>query len=354
MAGHSLDSRCHKTAMYPRHLRRWLTRVAAVALLSFLIVFVFVVHHQTYRNPSRSTIDWYIPSLAEQFKVPVYSKRLREIREVKAGEWMIVYSRTRPQAMGFPQPLAELAEQDPEVGMGGTVSTPGRLKKVKRVRKRRVPPKKTDTIPKDFSSQLSYLTFPLSQFTSSNVLQSDWVDIIQNYLSGLKSKQVSVVTANVEDSLTVINWLISAHIVARRPLENVLVLSLSKKLYDFFRRKEIPVMFVDPHSVLSNQTSMNISATSQEHIVHLTFIRLINHWGFHVAWYNANAVVLNNPQPLFDRYPYAQLIGSEGHEPRTLYSSWGRTLSTQGVLLMRSSYEMGEHIRTMNIGCHWL
>ena len=199
----------------------------------------------------------------------------------------------------------------------------------------------TSDVPKlDFPIK-SYLSFPLPLFTRSTVTQSNWVHSLQSYLSTLNSKQISVVTANMEHELLVINWLISVFVVADKPLDNVLVLSLSKTLYDVLHKKSIPVIFVDPKTVINDYGSTIIrTGFSQVHIVRLTFFRLVNHWGFDLVWYDSDAIVLKNPQPLFDKYPDAGLIGSEGKGPRSLASVWGRTICT-GVLLMRSSRNMG-------------
>ncbi len=195
---------------------------------------------------------------------------------------------------------------------------------------------------RDFSIK-SYLSVPLPTFTRKTVLQDNWVRELQNYLRTLKTKQVSIVTANDEHEVVVLNWLISAIVVSNFSLENTLVLSLSQKLTSLLQSKNIPVVFVDPKSVISNSAKSLIrSGFSQVHIVRLTFFRLINHWGYDLVWYDSDATVLKNPQPLFDKYPEAGLVGSAGQGPSNLAGVWGRTICT-GVLLMRSSQKMGEH-----------
>ncbi len=194
---------------------------------------------------------------------------------------------------------------------------------------------------RDFSIK-SYLSVPHPSFTQKAVLQESWVRELQKFLRTLQSQQVSVVTANEDHSVVVLNWLISAVVVSNFSLENTLVLSLSPNLAKLLHSKGIPTIFVEPRSVIAD-SARNIVRTgfSQVHIVRLTFFRLINHWGYDLVWYDSDAVVLKNPQPLFDKYPDAGLVGSAGKGPTSLGGVWGRTICT-GVLLMRSSHNMGE------------
>ena len=191
-----------------------------------------------------------------------------------------------------------------------------------------------------------YFSFPLPQYTNPlpTILRSEWVHSLKEYLSTLEtgSKQVSVVTANWEHEVVLLNWLISAFLVASPPVENVLVLSLSRKLYEMLKSKNIPVIFIDPTTIIrSSATHFIRTAFSQVHIVRLSLFRLLNHWGYNVVMYDSDAIPLKNPQQLFNKYPTASLIGSAGKGPESINSLWGRTICT-GVLLLRSSSVMGK------------
>ena len=78
----------------------------------------------------------------------------------------------------------------------------------------------------------------------------------------------------------------------------------------------------------------------QIHIVRLTLFRLMNHWKYDVVMYDSDAVVLKDPQSLFDSYPGVELVGSAGKGPESIGHIWGRTICT-GVLLMRTSPALG-------------
>ena len=183
---------------------------------------------------------------------------------------------------------------------------------------------------------------PLPQFTQPSILKSEWVQLLKEYLGTLKSKQISIVTATLEHEVVLLNWLISALVVVNPPLENVLVLSLSESLANLLKSKGIPVILVEPSTVIRDSArSLIRTAFSEVHIVRLSLFRLINHWGFDVVMYDGDAIPLKNPQPLFDSYPGVELIGSAGRGPDKVFTHWGRTICT-GVLLMRASEQMGE------------
>ena len=193
----------------------------------------------------------------------------------------------------------------------------------------------------------SYMSWPLPLYTRADILQSQWAKDLKQYLSGIGSfNQISIVTANQEHMEVVLNWLVSAIIVAKLPLENILVLSLSLKLHELLVSKKINSIYVPSTSVISKSGLKQIrTAFNQIHIVRLTFFRLINHWGYDVVMYDSDAVLLRDPQPLFDAHPLVELVGSAGRGPENIGRVWGRTICT-GVLLMRSSQNIGECMNT--------
>ena len=191
----------------------------------------------------------------------------------------------------------------------------------------------------------SYMSWPLPLYTRTDILQAQWVKDLKHYLSGVTAfKQISIVTANMEHQEVVLNWIISAIIVGKLPLENVLVLSLSRTLHELLISKKINSVYVHPSSVISTSGLKRItSAFNQIHIVRLTFFRLINHWGYDVVMYDSDAIVLKDPQPLFDAHPGVELVGSAGKGPESIGRVWGRTICT-GVLLMRSTTNLGMYL----------
>ena len=151
---------------------------------------------------------------------------------------------------------------------------------------------------------------------------------------------MSLVTATQEHEDVLINWLISAYMVAILPLNNVLVLSLSQPLHKLLVSRSIPSLYVSPTMIIKPQAEVN-RTFSQVHIVRLTVMRLIVHYGFDLVNYDCDAIVLRNPQILFEKYRDADIIGTFGKGPMHLYIKWSVTLNT-GVLLFRSNERVGE------------
>ena len=183
--------------------------------------------------------------------------------------------------------------------------------------------------------------FPMPHFSlpDEELLRSEWVVNLQSFLSGVQGNQVSLVTAGIEHQDVLLNWLISAHLVATPPLENVLVLTLDKSLYDTISGRNISCLYVSETMVIPASAKVK-QRFSQVHVVRLSVLRLITHYGFTVVNYDCDAIVLRNPQPVFDGQMDADLIGTFGKGPSNLYRKWGITLNT-GVMLMRSSQKIG-------------
>jgi len=59
-----------------------------------------------------------------------------------------------------------------------------------------------------------------------------------------RSKQVTLVLANHAYQDILLNWLISATIVAKPPIENILVVALDRQLYSLLQMREVPSIYV--------------------------------------------------------------------------------------------------------------
>ena len=68
-------------------------------------------------------------------------------------------------------------------------------------------------------------------------------------------------------------------------------------------------------------------------------LRLINYWGYDVATYDSDAVVLKNPQTLFDNYTH-DILSSASTYPEAAAKVWGFTLCA-GAILYRASSATG-------------
>ena len=184
--------------------------------------------------------------------------------------------------------------------------------------------------------------FPQPRYskTTQELLRSKWVTQLQNYLRTVNGKQVSIVTSSIEHTDILFNWLISAYLVANPPLTNVLVLTLDKSLHDLAKSHGFASLYVSPEMVIDPKAKVT-RVFSQVHIVRLAVVRLMNHYGFDVVNYDCDAILLKNPQTIFDSHKDSEMIGTFGKGPNHLFSKWGVTLNT-GVMLLRSGAKLGK------------
>ena len=74
-------------------------------------------------------------------------------------------------------------------------------------------------------------------------------------------------------------------------------------------------------------------------MLRLTIMRIINHFGFNVAMFDTDAVMLI----IFDTLGTKDIIGSIGTIPDDLFKEWKVTICI-GVVLVKSSERTGEWV----------
>jgi len=174
----------------------------------------------------------------------------------------------------------------------------------------------------------------------SDVMQSDWMKPLLRILSAFskRSKQVTLVLANHAYQDILLNWLISATIVAKPPIENILVVALDRQLYSLLQMREVPSIYV-PFTTILNTKYKFVRFFETIMMIRLAFMRLINRLGFDCAMYDIDAVILKNPQPLYDKHK-SDIVGSRGELPRQLMRKWKVTICI-GVVFIRSNTRTG-------------
>ena len=167
-----------------------------------------------------------------------------------------------------------------------------------------------------------------------------WFIPLTEFLTQTTSKQITVVEATYDFLPVLLNWLISACVKTQPPLENILVVALDEKLHGFLQPfRDVHSVYVNPWSVIKSGTKIR-SKFSHIWVARLCVFRLLNHWGFDVVHYDADAIVLKNLQPIFDEYRDTDIIGSIGKYPFDLGREWGQTLC-MGMALLRSNERTG-------------
>ena len=135
------------------------------------------------------------------------------------------------------------------------------------------------------------------------------------------------------------NWIVAAMMILNPPLRNVLVLSLDKELCDYIATGihtcslGVTCIVASVNSTFSSEAGEYWETGTMTRPVTLS---LINYWGYDVVTYDSDAVLLKNPQELYEDHPNTHLISSASKWPVYLGKHWGFTLCTGAMLLIAS------------------
>ena len=188
------------------------------------------------------------------------------------------------------------------------------------------------------------MPFPEYIKSREELQKSECVSELYNFLLSLDksvSPHVNMVFGDSQHTNLVLNWIIAALLRLQPPLHNVMVISLDRLLCDTLVAMKLPLTCI----VVSVEC---IFAWSNQHDnwgkrmkVRQPVLRLINYWGYDVAAYDSDAVLLRNPQPLYDERPHVSVLASSGTYPDDLFRKWGFTLCA-GTLILRASPSIGK------------
>ena len=175
---------------------------------------------------------------------------------------------------------------------------------------------------------------------TADILASVWVKQLKDHLGSITHpKRVTLTVASADFTGKLLNWLISALVIAKPPLENIIVVSFDENLHKLLKSRGIMSLFVPYRSVLLKPNGIGIG---QVWMTRMAVIRLINHWGYDVQQFDNDAIILKNPQPLFDQFPDSDVVGSRAMLPLELGKGpWGFTVC-MGAILFRSTPRTGK------------
>ena len=171
------------------------------------------------------------------------------------------------------------------------------------------------------------------------IVVASWMKPLLQILSSFEGNQVTLVIANNAYRDVLLNWLISAQLVSKPPLENIIVVSLDHDLYSLLHSRDIPSIQA-PFSTVLNTKHRFRRFFELIMMMRLGFMRLINRLGYDCAMYDIDAIILKNPQPLYDKWADVDIIGSRGQLPRELWRRWGVTICI-GAVFIRSNSRTG-------------
>ena len=175
--------------------------------------------------------------------------------------------------------------------------------------------------------------------------QSNWIQELRSILLKWQGKrQIVMVTSNSAYKEVLLNWLISAVLVAAVPLKHILVVAHDEAVWHLLHGRGLTSVFVPPSSLFKK--SAEVSLFGQIMFTRISVMRLLNHWGFDVAMFDTDALLLKNPWLLFEQFTDSGIVASMGKFPSELSVEWGTALCV-GVILIRNSNQTGiAHDRT--------
>lgn len=173
------------------------------------------------------------------------------------------------------------------------------------------------------------------------ISRASWVTDLRYYLSTYNySREISLVTSNYKYTDVLVNWLISATVRSKIPMKSILVISLDATVHRLMLAKQFCSILVPPWTLIAK--GVNFSQPFESVMMtRLAVMRIINHFGYDFVMYDSDAVILKDPQPLYDVLPHEDIVGSVGKIPYDLASAWGITICI-GVVLVRSSPKTGK------------
>ena len=177
----------------------------------------------------------------------------------------------------------------------------------------------------------------------NEISQSPWLKELLRYLSGYNySREISLVTSNSKYTDVLLNWLISATVKSNIPAKSILIISLDMTIHRLLLAKQFSSILVPPRSLINSHVTFS-QPFDEVMMTRLAVMRIINHFGHGFVMYDSDAVLLKDPQPLYDAIPHEDIIGSVGKIPYDLAAEWGITICI-GVVLIRSSPRVGKHL----------
>ena len=173
-----------------------------------------------------------------------------------------------------------------------------------------------------------------------DILDAEWVPQLWRYLANMKTRHVSLSVGDSRYRESVVNWLVSALVVSQPPLDSVLVISLDEDLDNILQERGLDSIYVDPRTVLRKKVLLP-TKFSKIWAIRFILFRLINHWGFSVATYDSDALVVKSPQSLFEELEDSDLVASSGVYPFDLHRKWNSSTLCMGLVFFRASKIMG-------------
>ena len=204
------------------------------------------------------------------------------------------------------------------------------------------PAKNDETTPLPSIPAYDVMPFSAHLKSRAELQKTQWVATLYEYLQTLNtsiSPHVNIVFGDHAHGRLVLNWVTSALKILQPPLHNVMVLSLDHLLCDSLTNRNFPLtcIAVPAESIFTTNARDKWTLGL---MVRFPVLRLINYWGYDVAAYDSDAVLLHNPQVLYAERPSTDVFSGAGTFPFDVSKRWGFTLCA-GSLMLRASPAVG-------------
>ncbi|XP_064402116.1 uncharacterized protein LOC135347920 [Halichondria panicea] len=191
----------------------------------------------------------------------------------------------------------------------------------------------------------SLFTIPwYSSKSVSSVLIQPWFQELKTILlDSIPRSPIVLVATDNNFKMPLLNWLLSATVRQEQPVTNILVLTYSASFCDFVNSKNFSCkcLAIPPETLTAKELFEDEKYTGfyQLLIIRVVVMRLLNYWGYDVANFDSDAILLKNPIPLFysEDYATSDVIGTFGGKlPGALHSKWG-VVVCMGAIFLKST-----------------
>ena len=182
------------------------------------------------------------------------------------------------------------------------------------------------------------------------LIRQKWMADLRDYLYEINpngSSPINIVSSDFKYKDVLLNWLVSATIKTQPPLRHVLVLSIDQPLHTLLIKHGIHSVYIDPQTLIRPNTLKLLKSSLRRAfkivmMMRMVVMRLMNHWGYDVANYDIDAIILRNPTQLYyTKFNNSDLVGSKGRFPEEIKATLGLTMCA-GVFMIKSTSNTGK------------
>ncbi len=178
----------------------------------------------------------------------------------------------------------------------------------------------------------------------NSILIQPWFQKLKMILSdSIPHSPIVLVATDDKFKIPLLNWLLSATVRQEQPVDNILVLTYSASFCDFVNSKNFSCqcLAIPPETLTAKGIYEHKTYTGfyQLLVLRVVVMRLLNYWGYDVANFDSDAILLKNPIPLFysEDYATSDVIGTFGGRlPGALHNKWG-VVVCMGAIFLRST-----------------